>query len=563
MDVIPTSVKNLVPVSNVSYITSDLSHQQVALYQLEQSLLKKYEPRGLNKAADQAALDLFIESNEQCKRWEPDESSYHYSTMLRARELLHRRFYSGSLQEPRVSLAKAIDYIVPGPGSSRGTKHTDFVGKVFNSKLTTYDKQLWEYYRSSIGSMWKLAENLRQQQYGPCEIVQSSRLTFAKKNFEISRVINTEASLDMLFQLGHAACIEECLLDWFNIDLSKQPTINRFLAKLGSMYGSDATIDLKSASDLNSQKFMKWYLPPAMYKPLDSVRAKCIELPDGNIYELGTFSTMGNGFTFPLQTLVFASIVEAAYEELGLPTWNFEVRPAFSVFGDDIICVTHAYHKVCALLEWCGFTVNKSKSFNSGSFRESCGSDFYKGRDVRGVYIKRLDHETHFYSVFNRLTRWSIRNGVDLGHCLRFIKGLVDFRPVPFDAQDGSGIKCPLSLSGKGHNSRGFVHYKSYWPRPRRKSTKDYETNPVALLVGALGGYLSGTIGTQGSKTGYLSHDSVFKPLDAPTGSITLRDKPDGDPRVKLKRCSTSSWDWIPHKGLTTLDYEIFLSDII
>lgn len=526
MDVIPVNVKNLVPVCSESIITSDLSLQQVALIQLHASLLKKYEPRGTNQAADKAALDLFIESNERCKSWKPDMDSYHYNTMIRARDKLRRRFSDGLLQEPRISLAKAIEKIAPGPGSSLGTKLTDFVGKVFSSKLTTYDSSLWEYYRSSIGTTWKLAERIRERQYGPCVVVQSSRLTFAKKNYDISRVINTEASLDMMFQLGHGACIEDCLLDWFNINLSKQPTINRFLAKLGSIYGSHATIDLKSASDLNSQKFMEWYLPPKMYKPLDSVRAKCIELPDGNIYELGTFSTMGNGFTFPLQTLVFSSIVEAAYEELGLPTWNFEAIPSFSVFGDDIICVKSAFDKVCSLLEWCGFVVNGLKSFNTGSFRESCGSDFYKGHDVRGVYVKRLFHETHFYSLFNRLTRWSIRQRIDLGDCLRYLKGLVVFRPVPFDAQDISGIKCSSNLSGRNCNGRGFIHYKCYKPRPNRRSTKDYETNPAALLVGALGGYLVGTGRLSNGVSGTLSYDSVFKPMpdSIPTGGYTLRE---------------------------------------
>lgn len=565
MDVIPVILKTLLPPSNESIITSDLSPSQVALLQLHNSLLKKYQPQGKNQNADKAALDLFIESNEQCKLWEPDEQSYYFDIMLDARCRLHRRFYGGELQAPVISLNKAMDRLRPGPGSSQGTKHTDFLRKLFHSELTTYDSSLWQYYRESLPTLWKLAEKVRQRQYGSATTVTASKLTFAKKNFDISRVINTEANLDMLFQLGIGSLMEDCLKDWFNIDLSQQPTINRFLARLGSIYSSHATIDLKSASDLNSDNFMKWFLPPVMYKTLDTVRAKCIELPNGNMYKLGTFSTMGNGFTFPLQTIVFASIVEAAYHSMSIPIDNNGQVPAFSVFGDDIICVERAYSKVIGALEWCGFRVNKDKSFNTGSFRESCGQDFFKGHDVRGVYIKKFYHETHYYSIFNRLTRWSIRNCIDLGNILRHLKGLALFRPVPFDEQDIAGIKCSLSMSSLRSNCRGAIRYKCLRIRPNRKSTKDYETNPAAVELAAVGCFIGGTASQSGVTTGILANDSVFRPFKdgKPVGAFTIRSNPDGVPNVKAVRASTPSWDFVPHKGLTILDYDIVLADVI
>nr|UJQ85587.1 MAG: putative RNA-dependent RNA polymerase [Leviviridae sp.] len=566
MDVIPSNVKRLIPRSHESIMTSDLSHQQAALIQLNNSLLKKYMPRGKNKQADKAALDLFLTVNARCALWEPDETSYHYHTMLRARDKLRNRIYSGPLQASRLTLAETLGRLVPGPGSSIGTKNTDFVGKLFHGQLTTYDSSLWEFYRRHVGTMWRLAEEVRRRIHGPCVVVDASRMTFARKNFDISRVINTEANLNMLFQLGMGDIMEDCLEDWFNINLSKQPDINRFLARLGSIDGSYATVDLKSASDCNSRSFMKWFLPPATFNTLSSISAKCIKLPGvEQPVDLNIFSTMGNGFTFPLQTIVFSSIVEAAYEELGLTTFNSGRQPAFSVFGDDIVCVRSAYHKVLSLLEWCGFIVNRDKSFNDGSFRESCGRDYYKGRDVRGVYIKKLHHETHYYSVFNALSRWAVVHGVDLGPVLRYLKGLVVFRPVPFDAADSAGIKCPLSLSGLHANKFGLVRYKFYAPVPRRRSTKAYETNPFALNVAAVGGYLEGTGTKPGGIKGIFQFDSLWKPFpgQTPTGQITLRDKPDGDPQVKLKCELTSSWDWVPHKGLIALDYFRMLYDVI
>lgn len=568
MDVISTILKSLIPRAHESIMCSDLSPQQFALARLNENLFKKLEPKGTNHTADKAALDLFIESNARCGTWKPDENSYHYDTMIRARDKFHARLQSGYLQESKLTLANAMGRLRPGPGSSIGTKHTDFVGKVFNSRLSTYDKQLWQYYSGHCTGSWKLAEAMRERQFGSCDVVQASKMTYAKKNATISRVINTEASLEMLFQLGMGTCIEDLLLEIFNINLSTQPTINRFLAKLGSIYGSHATIDLKSASDLISTEFVRWFFGPKLVKPLDTIRAKCIELPDGTLLELNTFSTMGNGFTFPLQTLLFACIVEAAYEELGLPTHQFGMTHSFSVFGDDIICVRSAYDKVIALLEWCGFTVNKDKSFNTGGFRESCGEDYFQGHNVRSVYVKKCSHETQVYSVFNRLTRWSIHNGVCLADALRYLKGLVKFRPVPFDAQDIAGLKLPLCLSGKTANCHGLVRYKELLIKTNSRDTRDYETNPEALFVGALGGFLVGdrrlTAGT-GTRSYDVVYDSVFKPVPHGTavGQFGLRNRPDGPPVTRASGNSSSSWDWIPHQGLTPLDYFIALSSVI
>lgn len=560
MDLGSVTLMSLVPPMSESIICSDLSREQVALIQLNKSFLKKYEPMGQNRKAEFAALATFIGANRIASRWKPDEQSYHFDTMLRAKRNLHRRFYSGELQSPRITLARALDSLAPGPGASRGTKNTDFVGKVFCSRLTTYSRSLREYYKGSIPTRWRLAEIARERQFGGCEVIKASKLTYAKKNNDAARVINTEASLDMMFQKGIAAQIEDCLEDWFSINLSTQPTVNRWLAKMGSIYGSDATIDLKSASDYNSEPFMDWFLPPVLFKTLDTVRAKYIELPSGEHLRLSTFSTMGNGYTFALQTLVFSCIVEAAYQELGLPTDNTGGRPAFSVFGDDIICVKSAYDKVVGLLEWCGFVPNKDKSFNTGSFRESCGSDYFKGHDVRGVYLKRLYHETHVYSLFNRLCRWSIRNRVDVSNMLLYLKGLAVFRPIPFDEADISGFKTPYSYSGLRAGYGGNVRYRAVEIRKTVRRTTPYEFNPDALVVGALGGYIvgNGVSSVHPGKGALRSDESRGIPVKGPaTGCFNLRTNPDGDLKVKQRRKTTTSWDWIPHKGLTILDYEM------
>jgi hypothetical protein len=89
---------------------------------------------------------------------------------------------------------------------------------------------------------------------------------------------------------------------------------------------------------------------------------------------------MGNGFTFPLETLIFFSLAQACCES--------EDYEKVSVYGDDIIVPVYAVPLLTKVLTSCGFLVNASKSFSSGPFRESCGKDYLLGTDVRPCYIK-------------------------------------------------------------------------------------------------------------------------------------------------------------------------------
>lgn len=552
MDLNPLAVLQTIPESNESIICSDLSHQQVALISLRNSFLKKYVQPGSDQNLDNVALRKFLLSQRTCSRWTPDYNSYYSDIVMSAREKLHSRLLSGPLQSPVVCLSDCFDKLRPGPGASLKTKFTDFVGKVFSSKLSTYDLGIWEFYKQTLPTTWRVAEDMRERHYGGAVEVPASRLTFAPKSSTESRVINTEANINMMYQLALGTQIEAVLKKFYQIDLSKQPDINRSMAHKGSIDGSFGTIDLSSASDTISEGFVRLMLPPSVFRALDTVRAKCVQLPSGELLRLSAFSTMGNGFTFPLQTLLFASVVEAVLDSMKIPYSNART---YSVFGDDIICPQKAFHTVCKCLEWCGFTVNDTKSFNSGCFRESCGKDFFKGHDVRGVYLRKLSHETHVYSLFNRLCRYSIRNNLDLSATLRFVRNLATFRPVPFDESDAAGFKVPLALSGL-LSVNGFVRYKAVTIRQRKVSTRLYEFNSAALMIGAVGGYITG-------RRARPNHRKVTGGSCEPTADFTIRNSPSGTPVSKIKRLSTSSWDWIPQNGLTPVDFHIALSEAL
>ena len=165
----------------------------------------------------------------------------------------------------------------------------------------------------------------------------------------------------------------------FGIDLSSQER-NKNLARIGSLTKALATLDLSSASDMISIELVYHLLPIEWVFFLKYFRTPVVEY-QGNRHVLEKFSSMGNGFTFPLESLIFYALAISCVEEK-------ELFDCVSVYGDDIIIPVKYYDTLVQVLTCCGFSVNKSKSFKNGPFRESCGGDYYEGIDIRPVYLK-------------------------------------------------------------------------------------------------------------------------------------------------------------------------------
>jgi hypothetical protein len=82
------------------------------------------------------------------------------------------------------------------------------------------------------------------------------------------------------------------------------------------------------------------------------------------------------------------------------------------VYGDDIICSAEIADQVVQALAFVGFQTNRSKSFLSGNFFESCGKHYFGGIDVTPVYQKE-DSEAGSEKIRrgNRLLRIAVRYG--------------------------------------------------------------------------------------------------------------------------------------------------------
>lgn len=214
------------------------------------------------------------------------------------------------------------------------------------------------------------------------------RLSFVPKNAKTDRTVLVEPALNTMFQLGIGEYMAR-RLQRSGIDITDQ-TRNQRLAKVGSSTGALATLDLSSASDTVARELVYDLLPLDWAHMLSRFRTGTVKLPNGSLLRQEKFSSMGNGFTFPLETLIFYGLAYGSCVESCENT--LDERSDFvhflTVYGDDIIVPTEAYEVLTQTLLVCGFLPNREKSFSSGPFRESCGKDYFLGTDIRPFYLK-------------------------------------------------------------------------------------------------------------------------------------------------------------------------------
>lgn len=236
------------------------------------------------------------------------------------------------------------------------------------------------------------------------QVVPGNRIEFVPKKEDEARTIALEASMNVMLQLGVDGYVRKRLLA-FGININQQ-SINQNLARLGSIDNSLSTIDLSGASDNISMRLVEKLFPLEWVQYLFDLRSDQGILPDGSIVYYEKLSSMGNGFTFAVETLIFAACVYAV-------DTSVKFGDNSHVYGDDIVIPTKHVPELFQLLTLCGFIVNADKSFYSDTFtRESCGADFLQGDNIRPVFLKNTLDQLDvfaFYSLHNRLAEWFSR----------------------------------------------------------------------------------------------------------------------------------------------------------
>jgi len=298
--------------------------------------------------------------------------------------------------------------------------------------------------------------------------VSVGKLTFVPKNSKTFRPICIEPVLNSLLQKGYGSVIKRRLRK-FGIDLRDQ-TRNQELAKAGSESGMLATIDLKSASDTVSSSLVLNLLPFPWATALANCRTGKVDC-EGVLLDLEKFSSMGNGYTFELESLIFFGLMSGVVSymkqagELG-----YGSDAVIGVYGDDLIIPTNCYDLAVKVLAYCGFDVNPQKSFCHGPFRESCGADWFVGYDLRPFYLRKELSDQVLYSFHN----WAIKRGERLiaALCLKWTnRKLRLWGPNGFG--DGHLVGSWVLQVPRWVRRRGweFGYFRTYALNPKRDFT--------------------------------------------------------------------------------------------
>lgn len=244
------------------------------------------------------------------------------------------------------------------------------------------------------------SEDFREDLSDEAQLQMGNRLAFVPKNAKTHRSIGVEPRWNIYLQLGIGELMVRRLKK-VGIDLTDQSR-NQNAASRAHRAGL-STLDLSSASDSLSKNLVLSLLPDEWSDLIFKTRSPR-SLYKGVWYQLEKVSSMGNGYTFPLETLIFFALASAAVESCG--AYVGEV----CVYGDDIIVPCHAASAVVELLSYAGFSVNTKKTFIRGRFFESCGCDYLNGVNVRPFFIKKgLTEVFDMITLANKLSAYARR----------------------------------------------------------------------------------------------------------------------------------------------------------
>jgi hypothetical protein len=228
------------------------------------------------------------------------------------------------------------------------------------------------------------------------------------KNWEVKRCAAKEPLWNSYLQAGIGKHMTRRLLR-FGVDLHDQRW-NQTLAEMALEWAL-ATLDLSSASDLLCRVLVWLTLcynqdPDGLrwFHLLQLARSPAMVFPaKGVLHPLEMFASMGNGFTFPLETIIFLAVIRTV-----VPRKDWCVTTAY---GDDMIVPQQYARQVVERLEYLGFQVNSKKTCLAGTFFESCGTDWFNSQNVRPFYLHKSPENPAPYPLqaANSLRAWCIR----------------------------------------------------------------------------------------------------------------------------------------------------------
>jgi len=342
-------------------------------------------------------VDLAIDRYLQCEQdVRTTDSSRGFISMIPRYKRIGAMLWSDTFQ----AIDEDIFYgrIVPrhGPGSTAEhlSSNAKWIMQEWTHRLEVNFPH-WEYLTAS-GSLESIQATAGVRILDPGQ-ERPVRVITVPKTLKTPRIIAIEPACMMFVQQGILGSFERELfrtngpgkfISW----QSQSP--NQRMALQGSREKDLATLDLSEASDRVSNQHVRILMEnfPNLLAGVDSCRSRKADVR-GKTIRLAKFASMGSALCFPMESIVFLTVIFLGIEEaLARPITRKDIQSfagSVRVYGDDIIIPVDYVSTVVQMLETFGFRVNLSKSFWTGKFRESCGKEYYDGHDVT---ITRLRH---------------------------------------------------------------------------------------------------------------------------------------------------------------------------
>lgn len=404
-----------------------------------EALFKKNDVFTDPVAAEDVAFSSFLKAERKCRRTNRRLDWYYLHTDRLDPELL---FYLSKMKRwIDLVLGKHEDFLEELPRLVRLTAGATSTRSRRNSTPVQKVSMRPECTRGAAPYLHALANWFGYSKFKTAKFrttaVATNRVEFVPKNWKTKRTIACEPEGNLPLQLAFDTYAKGRLRR-HGFDLSDQSR-NQRLACEASIGQHLATLDLSQASDTLAYNVVAWLLNQAWFDYLRAVRSPwgTIKREESrfNLVRYEKFSSMGNGTTFTLETLVFAAACKAVGSR------------ECSVYGDDIILETELVPKVVRLLEFLGFSINQTKSFTAGPFRESCGKDWYEGVDITPFYLREWnDVKSTLCHNVNGLVPLSTSGGLLEAFLLTIVKE--ERLPlVPFNGDTRSGVFIPAHLA--------------------------------------------------------------------------------------------------------------------
>jgi len=293
------------------------------------------------------------------------------------------------------------------------------------------------------------------------KIVLGGKIITVLKNSETNRTIEQQPDLNMYVQKGYGNTFRERLKD-IGLDLNTQQR-NQVAAWLAQLLGL-STIDLSMAIDCICAALVRFLFPPQWYHGMEQCRTPQGSLPSGKIIYYQKFSSMGNGLTFEMESMIFYAILQACLEA-------YELEDTLhATFGDDLIIDRRAADLLIATLKWCGFKVNIDKSDIDGPFHESCGMHYFMSCDVTPFYVRKpVSCKNDAFLFHNNLYRWLERTRLilpqqyaeilkrKLKEIRNLVKGEFAHTFIPDGLGDGAFIGTMEDCIPRPKQSKAFI----------------------------------------------------------------------------------------------------------